>query len=175
MLQARLFSYSDSQRHRLGVNYQQIPVNRPLNVYAPWQRDGPAAINGNYGSAPNFASSTTPQQPIQYSPADSNIVHENWIGMSTRNLWEVTDEDFVQPRALWNVLGTQEGQQDNFVYNVSTHLCGAVEDVRRRTYDMFSRIDEGLGKRIEEDTEKRARAGQKKDYVVEGILKKLKL
>ena len=36
MLQARLFSYSDSQRHRLGVNYQQIPVNQPLHVYAPY-------------------------------------------------------------------------------------------------------------------------------------------
>jgi catalase len=35
MLQARLFSYSDTQRHRLGVNYQQIPVNQPLHVHAP--------------------------------------------------------------------------------------------------------------------------------------------
>jgi catalase len=35
MLQARLFSYSDSQRHRLGVNYQQIPVNKPLHAYSP--------------------------------------------------------------------------------------------------------------------------------------------
>jgi catalase len=35
MLQARLFSYADSQRYRLGVNYQQIPVNAPRNVYTP--------------------------------------------------------------------------------------------------------------------------------------------
>lgn len=35
MLQARLFSYADSQRHRLGVNYQQIPVNSPLHAYSP--------------------------------------------------------------------------------------------------------------------------------------------
>ena len=27
MLQARLFNYADAQRYRLGVNYQQIPVN----------------------------------------------------------------------------------------------------------------------------------------------------
>ena len=97
------------------------------------------------------------------------------MGKAARNLWEVTDEDFVQPRALWKVLGTQKGQQDNFVYNVSTHLCGAVEDVRRRTYEMFSKIDEELGRRIEENTEKRAGLEQKRDNVVEGILKKLKL
>ena len=29
MLLARLFSYADAHRHRLGVNYQQIPVNAP--------------------------------------------------------------------------------------------------------------------------------------------------
>ena len=30
MLQARLFSYSDTHRHRLGANYQNLPVNAPL-------------------------------------------------------------------------------------------------------------------------------------------------
>jgi catalase len=50
MLQARLFSYGDTQRHRLGANYDQIPVNRPVfaadnmvNIY----RDGPMRIDGN--------------------------------------------------------------------------------------------------------------------------------
>jgi catalase len=32
MLQGRLFSYADTHRHRLGVNYQQIPINRPFNA-----------------------------------------------------------------------------------------------------------------------------------------------
>jgi len=30
VLQARLFSYPDTHRHRLGVNYQQLPVNAPI-------------------------------------------------------------------------------------------------------------------------------------------------
>lgn len=29
MLLARGFSYADAHRHRLGVNYKQIPVNAP--------------------------------------------------------------------------------------------------------------------------------------------------
>lgn len=170
MLQARLFSYSDSQRHRLGVNYQQLPVNRPLNVYAPWQRDGPAAISGNYGSDPNFASSL---RPIQYSNADANQQHETWVGKALRNVQDVTDEDFVQPCNLWQVLGRTAGQQDNFVYNVSVHLCGAVEEVRKRAYGMFARIDEGLGRKIEQATEEKA-LELKDDDVVEKILKKLR-
>ena len=32
MLQGRLFSYSDTHRHRLGANYLQIPVNCPYRT-----------------------------------------------------------------------------------------------------------------------------------------------
>ena len=40
MLQARLFNYADAQRYRLGVNYRQIPVNRPRCPVHSNQRDG---------------------------------------------------------------------------------------------------------------------------------------
>jgi catalase len=49
MLQGRLFSYPDTHRHRLGANYAQIPINRPLKV-ANHQRDGFMAVDGNGGS-----------------------------------------------------------------------------------------------------------------------------
>lgn len=42
MLQARLFSYPDTHRHRLGVNYQNIPVNCPFAKvcsFANWFRE----------------------------------------------------------------------------------------------------------------------------------------
>lgn len=39
MLQGRLFSYSDTHRHRLGPNYLQLPVNCPFRV-RNYQRDG---------------------------------------------------------------------------------------------------------------------------------------
>lgn len=51
MLQGRLFSYPDTHRHRLGANYEQIPINCPYranthNIY----RDGPMNVNGNQGT-----------------------------------------------------------------------------------------------------------------------------
>jgi catalase len=53
MLQARMFSYPDAARYRLGPNYQQIPCNMPIStVYSPYQRDGPGSVNGNYGADP---------------------------------------------------------------------------------------------------------------------------
>jgi catalase len=42
VLQSRLFSYPDTHRHRLGVNYQQLPINAPAVPYkfGNFQRDG---------------------------------------------------------------------------------------------------------------------------------------
>ena len=48
MLQGRLFSYPDTHRHRLGANFDQIPINCPYRArVANYQRDGPATVNGN--------------------------------------------------------------------------------------------------------------------------------
>lgn len=49
MLQGRLFSYGDAQRYRLGVNHDQIPVNRPRCPVHSYHRDGAMRVDGNYG------------------------------------------------------------------------------------------------------------------------------
>lgn len=50
MLQGRLFSYSDTHRHRLGPNHLQLPVNCPYRVSAKnYQRDGFMCFNDNQG------------------------------------------------------------------------------------------------------------------------------
>ncbi|SUB32228.1 catalase [Neisseria gonorrhoeae] len=54
MLQARLFNYADAQRYRLGVNFRQIPVNRPRCPVHSNQRDGQGRADGNYGSLPHY-------------------------------------------------------------------------------------------------------------------------
>ncbi|KAL1869173.1 hypothetical protein VTK73DRAFT_3342 [Phialemonium thermophilum] len=153
VLQSRLFSYPDTQRHRLGVNYQQIPVNAPLKAFNPFQRDGFMAVNGNYGANPAYPSSYRKLTFPSVSPA---AAHERWVGGRVTNdlFSEVTDEDFVQANGLWEVLGRQPGQQDNFVHNVAVHLCGAHVDTRERTYQMFTRVNATLGARIREETEK---------------------
>src|SRR5690606_8142026 len=45
MLQARLFSYGDAQRYRLGVNHHQIPVNRPRCPFHSYHRDGAMRVD----------------------------------------------------------------------------------------------------------------------------------
>mmetsp|Transcript_42947 Transcript_42947/g.41308 ORF Transcript_42947/g.41308 Transcript_42947/m.41308 type:complete len:86 (+) Transcript_42947:875-1132(+) len=48
MLQGRLFSYPDTHRHRLGPNYDQIPINCPYKSRVDnYQRDGPMNVTNN--------------------------------------------------------------------------------------------------------------------------------
>jgi catalase len=155
VLQSRLFSYPDTHRHRLGVNYQQIPVNAPLRAFNPYQRDGLMAVNGNYGANPNYPSS---YRGLTYKPVKPTNEHEKWAGAATCFLSEVALEDYVQAKGLWDVLGRTPGQQDNFVGNVAGHLCAAKEDTRKRTYDMFTKVDPELGARIAAETEQLAPA-----------------
>jgi catalase len=173
MLQARLFSYNDSQRHRLGANFNQIPVNAPLHPYTPWQRDGYHAVNGNSGSDPNYPS---PLRPIKYKRVDVHQNHEKWIGqaINSQSFNNITDDDFVQATGLWNVLGKQPGQQGNFIKNVSTHLCNADMRVRQRTYKMFARVDQCLGSRLEDTTEKLATSVERNDSIIAGLVLKTK-
>lgn len=46
MLQARIFSYADAHRYRLGTHYEQIPVNRPKCPVHHYHKDGEMNVYG---------------------------------------------------------------------------------------------------------------------------------
>ena len=113
------------------------------------------AVNGNYGSNPNYPSS---YRELTYKKVVPTIPdeHQKWTEQAVYHLNEVTPDDYIQAGNLWNVLGKQEGQQDNFVHNVAVHLSAAKKDTRNRTYDMFTKVNSELGSRIQKETEKLA-------------------
>ncbi|WBW73606.1 catalase [Schizosaccharomyces osmophilus] len=159
VLQVRTFSYPDTHRHRLGANFEQIPVNKPRCPVFNYSRDGPMNVTDNQGSMPNYPSSL---QPLAKEYHEPNENHEKWVGEVTYHMDEITDVDFEQPRAFWErVLGKQPGQQDNFVKNVAGHLSKAVPVVRQRQYKVFGRVHPELGARIEKSTEEEAQKATK--------------
>ncbi|KAH8602104.1 catalase [Bisporella sp. PMI_857] len=148
ILQARMFAYPDAARYRLGANYQQLPTNLPLSpVYSPYQRDGASVYRGNYGPDPNYVRSSL--RPMHFVERDESRKHDEWVGSVTAFSSEVSDEDFVQARGLWEVLGRQEGQQDSFVRNLATHLRGAIPEVQVETIKMFARVNEELARLLD--------------------------
>lgn len=157
VLQSRLFSYPDTHRHRLGSNNEQIPVNCPLKAFSPWHRDGFMNVHGNYGANPNYPSTF---RPLTYKSVKASQEHEKWTGAVVSELFPVTADDYVQANGLWQVLGRQPGQQENFVGNVAGHLSSAHPRVRKQTYDMFRRVNADLGARLEKATEAKTGDGK---------------
>lgn len=132
-----MFAYPDAARYRLGANYQQLPCNTPVSpVYSPYQRDGAFRANSNYGGDPNYVRSSLKDVDFKGKlgangyHAGGQHRHDEWVGGKVAAYTsEVTDEDFVQAREMWKVLG-REGEQDDFVYNVVAHLGSAIPRVQ---------------------------------------------
>ncbi|EIW53214.1 catalase-domain-containing protein [Trametes versicolor FP-101664 SS1] len=145
VLQARLFSYPDAHRYRLGVNHKQIPVNAPVNPVANFERDGHMNINGNQGSRPNYLSTL---DKIKLPPrAYVDETHQQWTGGAVASLSAVTEIDFDWPRIFWN--GLSEQDQQNLISNVVGHLGAApTYSVRQRMASLFNYANSTLGQAI---------------------------
>lgn len=156
VLQSRLFSYPDTQRHRLGgPNFAQIPVNCPYaKTFNPVLRDGSMTVNGNYGSSPNYLS--TFEKNVKFTPKEGTNYQANqevWHGPALPFHWKVEgDIDYVQPRVLYQkVLAKQPGQQRNLAHNIAVHVANAVPSVQDRVFELFAKVDKKLSKDIKDE------------------------
>lgn len=151
VLQSRLFSYPDTHRHRLGVNYTQIPVNCPVagQVFAPHIRDGAMNVNGNLGSTPNYLSS---YQPVEVRAFSQQQDQEVWTGAACPFHWKATEDEYKQATALYNVLARYPGQQRNLGHNVAVHVKDADVQTQDRVFELFSKVHPDLGAAIKKET-----------------------
>ncbi|KAL8429191.1 hypothetical protein ACSSS7_006721 [Eimeria intestinalis] len=130
MLQGRLFSYPDTHRHRLGANYDQIPVNVPrmCPLRALHIRDGAMCVNGNYGGAPNYEPNSCPGAPKECPSARPSAL--SLSGVVAHHPQRHPNDDFEQAGALYrDVLTPQE--KEALVQNIAGHLKHARRDVRQ--------------------------------------------
>ncbi|KAK4888868.1 catalase A [Elasticomyces elasticus] len=149
MLQARMFSYPDAARYRVGPNYQQLPCNKARSVvYSPFQRDGPGRIDGNYGADPDYVRSSF--RPVQKKFQNTDVSFNQWSGKVENYSSEVTDADFEQPRKLWDLF-LKDKADDEFIHNVSGHLSGAIKPVQDRAIEVWGKVHEDIGRRIRKE------------------------
>ncbi|KAI1333903.1 catalase-like domain-containing protein [Xylariaceae sp. FL0016] len=152
VLQSRLFSYPDTHRHRIGVNYQQLPVNAPRTgfQFGNFQRDGGMAFY-NQGSRPNYLSSI---EPVSFRPRsiDLDKTHGHFVGQAVTFLSEIRPEDFNAPRALWqNVF--DDGAKERFINNVSGKMASCPnEEILKRQIAIFREVDPDIATRLEKAT-----------------------
>ncbi|WP_440223961.1 catalase [Dokdonella sp. MW10] len=127
MLQARLFSYGDAQRYRLGVNFHHIPVNAPRCPVHAFHRDGAMRTDGNLGGTTSYFPNGHDEwrdRPDLRSPA---LPLE---GAADHHDHRVDDDPFEQPGALFRMMS--EAQREALFANTARSFGDAPLPIRRR-------------------------------------------
>jgi catalase len=161
MLQARLFSYADTHRHRLGVNYQSIPVNCPFSrqtsgsgkagcpmAVRNYQRDGPMNTNGNQGDAPNyFPNSFSGPQPVPSTKWHADRATGNVERVETGD-----EDNFTQCGQFFRKV-LDNGAKQRLVENIAGSLSGAQTFIQDRAIANFAAADAQFGRMLREKLE----------------------
>lgn len=155
MLQARLFSYPDTHRHRLGANYQQIPVNMPLKA-DNYQRDGPMTVTDNGRGKPNYFPNTF------YGPKTDTsghaTVHADSLTGDVERVETGDEDNFSQCRNFYrNVLSAEE--RDRLTSNIAGHMVNASEGIRIKAISNFAAVDPEYGRVIKHKIQKLIKDG----------------
>ena len=147
MLLARIFSYADAHRARLGVNYKQIPVNAAKVPVHSYSKDGVMRVQNvsdpvyapNSKGGPEADGVTYPR--TETWEASGQFVHAAYTPRRD-------DDDFVQAGTLVREV-MDDDQRDRLVSNVVGHLKdGVSEPVLERTFEYWRNVDKDIGDRI---------------------------
>jgi catalase len=144
LLQGRIFSYADTQRHRLGANYLQLPVNRPKTDVNNNQRDGAMQSAPYGGGTVNYEPNTLAGGMPSEAPA-TVTAHEHLEGDMARQKISLTN-DFEQAGERYRSLG--KADQDHLVDNIADSLGKAGKPIQQRMIKNLTEADPGLGKRV---------------------------
>jgi catalase len=146
LLQGRLFSYPDTQRHRLGGNYALIPVNAPRGPRViNYQRDGYMRVDDNGGARANYAPSG---RGAPVADPGALEVPSPLAGKTGRPEYPKAGrtDDFEQAGLLYRVL--KEDERARLVANIAGHLGGAGVEIQRRQVAHFAKADAEYGARV---------------------------
>jgi catalase len=150
MLQGRILAYPDAHRYRLGANYEQIPVNRPIGTVHNHQRDGYMNVSGNVGDSPNYfpnsfdgiiADKASKELPVKlYSDiADTYDRNQN------------DDDHFTQPGLLFRKVMTEQ-ERKNTISNIVGAMKGISgekrDEIIQRQLSHFYKADKELAFKV---------------------------
>ncbi|QOW42966.1 catalase [Acinetobacter indicus] len=141
LLQGRIFSYSDTQLYRLGVNHQQIPVNRPVVNVNNNNQDGYMNVSErdsdvNYEPSRKEPKAATEKARAVQTPLSG---HVQQIG--------VKEQNFKQAGELYRSYTAKE--KDDLIMNLAADL-GAVKDSETKhiMLSYFYKADADYGTRM---------------------------
>ena len=155
MLQARLISYPDAHRYRVGTNYESLPVNRPKGTEAhTYHRDGAMRFDSNGGSSPNYEPNSFggPKENPRYRELPLNLTGQPADRYNHRE----GNDDYSQPGDLFRLIG--KDAQKRLIENIVGSLGQAPQRIQKLQVSHFYKADpqyglgvaEGLGIEVPE-------------------------
>lgn len=140
VLQARIFSYPDAQRYRIGTNYQALSVNKPQCPYHHYQRDGAMSADGNHGAQINYEPNSFggPKEAAHYKEPALGLK-----GETDRYDHREGNDDYTQAGDLYRLMSTEE--KSRLVNNIAASLRQAPESIQLLQISHFSKADKNYG------------------------------
>lgn len=150
MLQGRTFSYSDTQRYRIGANYLQLPINAAKKHTATNQRDGQMA---------HFVDQSPDQNPhVTYEPSSLNGLQEtsrsrkdytpNVEGELVHQSIDRTN-DFKQAGETYRAF--DDFERDELIRNLVNGLSSCEKVIQDNMIELCRKADEDYGHRVAEE------------------------
>ena len=153
MLQARLISYPDAHRYRLGVNYDTLPINKPQCPVHTYNRDGAMRLDGNSGAAPNYEPNSF------HGPTQDPAFRERprpLTGTVDRHNHRLDSDYYTQPGNLFRLMKTDA--RERLVGNIVASMKSVPRRIQEQQIQHFYKahpaygtgVAEGLGLNVEE-------------------------
>ncbi|MHB8191182.1 MAG: catalase [Ferrimicrobium sp.] len=148
MLMGRVFSYHDTHLHRIGTNYEHLPINAPLSEVRSYSQDGAMAYR-NSGDQPSYAPNSFggPKADREAAGQVGWDVSSGTIDAVAQTLHK-EDDDFSQAGELYRRVLTSS-QQRELADNVIGHIGNEGNaELRSRIVAYWVAVDGDLGARI---------------------------
>jgi catalase len=148
MLMGRIFSYHDTHLHRVGPNYEQLPINAPKVEVHSYNKDA-AMTYRHAGAQPVYA-------PNSYGGPQADTQRGGDLGWSVeagelgRYAYEkhAEDDDFGQPGTLYREV-MSDTDREHLVTNIVGHASDDVgEQMQLRVIAYWTNVDAQLGARV---------------------------
>nr|WP_321509718.1 catalase [uncultured Celeribacter sp.] len=139
MLQARVFSYADAHRYRLGTHYEALPANAPKCPVHHYHKDG--AMNFFGPKTGNIDAYYEPNQYDDSAKPDPTVAEPplRISGDADKYVQEMTDADYLQPRALYaEVIG--DAERTRLHGNMAGAMAPCSQNVRERWFAVLGKV-----------------------------------
>ncbi|KAI9703498.1 MAG: catalase A [Bogoriella megaspora] len=123
LLQGRNFSYNDTQLSRLGINWQELPINRPLCPFMNHNRDGQSRHTISKGTVNYWPNRFDAVPPAKEEEGGYIDYPEKVSGMKQRMRSKKFREHISQAQLFYNSLSPQEKKHATAAYAFELDHC----------------------------------------------------